>query len=170
MSYNESRPIPSLEGGRREKRAGRLRKRGSHVPVARHVEFLVFLIFFHTLQHSPVGNTGRLQQGGQILHVEMSVRAPVRFPRTRRMFSENLLAAVGTIPATPPVGVTSHVAIHVPYVVTVVFVELVVCLVLEGCPPEDKALLEIKTDTLEEETVLETAKVFEMRIAAQGFV
>lgn len=70
------------------------------------------------------------------------------------MFSQDLLAAERTVTAASPVGVATHVAVDVPDVVPVLFVEGIVRDFVEGRAPEHQTLLERKTDPLQEERVL----------------
>ena len=87
--------------------------------------------------------------------------------RARWVFGKDLLATVRAISASPPIRVTSHIAVDVAYVVAMLLVEGVVCHLAEALAPEEKTLFEVETDTFEEEAVLKTSKMFEMRIPAQ---
>lgn len=98
-----------------------------NLPVARHVEFLLVLVLLYTLQDTPFAHTHCLHQCRQILQVEVSVRAAVRLARSWWMLCENLLATERAVPVTAAVGIPTNVAVRVSHVVTVVFVELIIC-------------------------------------------
>ncbi len=94
----------------------------------------------------------------------------MRLARPRRMFRQDLLARVGGVPPSAPVGVAADVAVGVADVVAVLLVEGVVGDEAEGGAPEAEALVEREADALEEEGVLQAAKVLEVGVGAQGEV
>lgn len=66
----------------------------------------------------------------------------MRFPRPGLMLRKDFLTAVRTVSISSSVGVSTHVAIGVPNVVSVFFVEDVVSDFTECPAPEDKAFFE----------------------------
>ena len=107
------------------------------------MKLLLLFVFLDALQDGPVCDTYRLQQGRQVLKVEMPVRAPVSLARPWRVLRQDLLAGEGRVAATAAVGVPTYVAVRVPHVVPVFLVEGVVRDLVEGTAPEDQTLLEV---------------------------
>ena len=140
------------------------------IPIARQVILEAVPVLFNALEHRPIGDTIALQKTHQVLHAEMAVRAAVRLARPRRVLGQDLLAAEGTVPPAPPVRIATHVAVHVPDVVSVFLVEGVIGDLVEALSPEEETLLHVQADTLEEETVLEPAKMFEVGVPPEGAV
>ena len=97
---------------------------------------LLVLIFFDALEHRSVIHAHALHQCRQILHIEVAIRAPMSLSRAWGMLRENLLTAKGAISTTPPVRITTHVAIDVPNVVSVFFIEGIIRELVETAPPE----------------------------------
>jgi hypothetical protein len=83
------------------------------------------------------------------------------------MLGQNLLAAVGAVAAAAAVGVAADVAVDVAHVVAVLLVEGVVGDLAERGPPEDEALLQVESDALEEERVLQPPEVLEVCVAPE---
>jgi hypothetical protein len=115
------------------------------------VELLLILILLDTLKNRAIIDAHSLHKCRQILHVEVSVRASMSLTGTRRMFRENLLATKRTVTTSSSVGVTSNITVYVTNIVTILFVKLVICHLVEALSPEHKTLLQIQADTLEEE-------------------
>lgn len=94
----------------------------------------------------------------------------MRLPAPRGVFGQDLLAAEGGVPSAPADRVAADVPVRVPDVVPVFLVEGVVGHELERLAPEDQAVVEAEPDALQEEGVLQTAVVFEVRIPSEGGV
>jgi len=128
------------------------------------VKLLVVLVLLDALQYGPVGDTGRLQEGREVIHAEVPVRAAVGLARAGRVLGEDLLAAVGAVAAAAAIGVASDVAVDVPHVVAVLLVEGVVGDLAESLSPKDETLLQVEPDALEEECVLQPPVVLEVGV------
>lgn len=128
---------------------------------------MLLLVLPDAVEHRPVVYADLLQQGRQVLEVEMTVWAPVGLAGAGRVLREDLLAAKGRIARAPAVGVAADVAVNVPDVVPVFLVEGVVRDLVEGRAPEQQTLLQREAHTLEEERVLQPPKVFEVRVPPQ---
>lgn len=124
------------------------------LPIARHVELLLILILFNALKNRAIINTHSLDKCREVLHVEVSVWASVGLTGTRRMFGQDLLTTKWTVTTSPSIRVTANITINVTDIVTVFLVELVICDLVEALSPEYKTLLQVETNTLEEERVL----------------
>lgn len=94
----------------------------------------------------------------------------MRLSSARRMLSQNLLTTERAVASTSPIRIAAYITINVTYVVPVLLVERVVINFMEALSPEDKTFLEVQTDALQEQAVLQTAKMLEMSIAAEGAV
>lgn len=140
------------------------------VPIAGHVVLLMVLVLLNPLKSSSIGNAHGLHKSCQILHVEVPVRASMCLSRTRRMLGENLLTAHWAVATAATIRVTSNITVRVADVVLVLLVELVVVDLVEAPPPEEQTLLQIETNTLEEEGVLEASVVLEVRVATETAV
>lgn len=88
-----------------------------------------------------------LQERGEIVDAEMPVGTTVAFPGARLVFGEDLLAGERRVATTTPVGVPADVAVRVPHVVPILFVERVVRDQLEAGSPEHKALFEAEAES-----------------------
>ena len=66
----------------------------------------------------------------------MAVRAAVCLASTGIIVHKDLLARVGWVPSTPPVGIASYITVSVADVVLVLRVEFVIGKPSEGLPPE----------------------------------
>ena len=111
-------------------------------PVAGDMESFLLHVILDPSHYIPIVNAGRLQQAGEILDAEMTVRAPVTLLAPGRVFSKDLLARKWRIAPPPPGGISTDVTICVPYVVTVLFVEGVVRDEFERLAPENQAVLQ----------------------------
>lgn len=85
-------------------------------------------------------------------------------------FREEFLARKGCVAASAPVGVTANVAVGMPDVVAVLFVEFVVGNEAETAAPEGEAFRQAETKPFEEERVLETSEVFEVLVLPESSV
>ena len=94
----------------------------------------------------------------------------MRLPRPRRMFRQYFLARKRTIPASPTIRIPAHITIHVADIIAIFLIKRIISDILKGPAPEDETFLEVEPDAFEEERVLETAEVFEVRVAAEGAV
>jgi hypothetical protein len=127
-------------------------------------------ILLHRLQQLSIANTHLLQQPNQVVWAECSVRTAMRLAGAGQGLGEDFLAAVWRVTPSSPVGITTHITIRMANVVQVFFGELVVGDETEAPAPESDTLRKRQTNTLQEESVLETAEVFEMCIGSQGIV
>lgn len=100
----------------------------------------------------------------------MSVRAAMRLTRSGWMFSKDLLTAKGTVSSSSAIRITTHVTIDVTNIVPILLVERVVGDLVEAAPPEHETLLEVETQTFEEEGVLQAAVVLEVGVATERSV
>lgn len=64
---------------------------------------LMILVLLNALQRRFVGHAHGLHQRIKILQIEVSVRASMGLPGTRRVLRQNLLAAEWTVAATTPI-------------------------------------------------------------------
>jgi len=94
----------------------------------------------------------------------------VRLTSTRQGLGEEFLAGIRCVAAAATVCVAAHVAVGVADVVFVFFLEFLVGDELEAAAPEDEAFVEAEADAFEEEGVLQTPVVLEMRVVAQSVV
>lgn len=94
----------------------------------------------------------------------------MRLAGTWQRLGQDLLARVRRVPSAAAVRVAADVAVRVADVVLVFLVEFVVGHELEGAPPEDDAFFQTEADAFEEERVLQTAVVLEVRVCAQRHV
>ena len=115
---------------------------------------LLVLIILDTLNHGSIIHAHALHQRCEVLHAKVPVRASVSLAGAWRVLCENLLATEGAVAASPPVGITTNVAICVTNIVPVVLVEGIVGNLVEAASPEHERLLQIETNVLEEEAVL----------------
>lgn len=97
----------------------------------------------------------------------MPVRAAVSLTRTRGVLSKNFLTAERTIAAASSVRISTNVAVRVADVVSVFFVERVICDLVEATPPKHETFFQVQTNTLEEQSVLETTVMLQVSIATQ---
>jgi hypothetical protein len=90
--------------------------------------------------------------------------------RAGRMLHEDLLAAIRAVSTTTTVRVTADLAVHVPHIVLVFFVELVVRDLAERRSPEVQRLVDAEANALQEQRVLQAAIVFEVRVPPERAV
>jgi hypothetical protein len=139
-------------------------------PVTSNMIPLRLRILLDSLQHRRVRHPRGPQQCGQILNRKVPVRAPMRLAGARRMLGQDLLAAKRTVTPAAAICIAAHVAVAVAHVVAVLLVEGVVADGTETGAPEDERLFQAQADALEEEGVLQAAKVLELAVAAEGAV
>ncbi len=118
------------------------------------MELHLLLVVLYAGQYRPVGDGHALEEGSEVVSVEVSVRAAMCLSRARGVFGQDALAAEGAEATAAAVAVSPDVAIGVADVVAVFFVEGVVCEVPEARAPEDQGLLEREAYALHEERVL----------------
>lgn len=140
------------------------------LPIASHVIPASISILLDTLNHRPIRNPHTLQQRRKIIHIKVPIRTPMRLPRTRSMFCQDLLATIRAIPATPTIRITTDITVAMTHVVPILLVESIVRNLAEPAAPKDQTLLEIQPDALEEQRVLQTAVVLEVGVAAKAAV
>lgn len=138
-----------------------------HVPVAGHVELLPILVLLDSLHHTPIRYTHGLDQSVEVLEIEMTVRAAVRLPSAGRVLREDLLTAERAVTSSSAIRVPADISVGVADVVLVVFVELIIGYLVEAAAPEHEALLQVETQALQEQCVLQTTVVFEMSVSAE---
>lgn len=132
------------------------------------MKFLLFLVLFYTPNGTTVIDAHSFHQLRQVLETEVPVRATVCLTRSRWVLCEDLLTAEWAVPVAAPVRVPANIAIGVPDVVPVVFVELIIRNLVEGLPPKRQTLLQIQSNTLQEQRVLQATKVLEVGVATEG--
>ena len=111
------------ERGRESGDWGKWRRKREHKPITSQMKSLPLLILQHTIHNIPIPHPNLLQQPHQILRIKMPIRTPMTLPRPRLMLRQYLLATKRRIPIAPPIPITSHIAIHVSYIVSVFFIE-----------------------------------------------
>jgi hypothetical protein len=84
------------------------------------------------------------------------------------MLGKNLLTAERTISAASSIRIPANIAVCVTNVVPVFLVEGIICNLVKAAPPKHEAFFQVQTNTLEEQSVLETTVVFKMSITTQG--
>jgi hypothetical protein len=118
-------------------------------PIAGNMIPLLLHIVSHCFQQITILDTNALEERREVLRSKGAVWATVSLARTWKGLGEDLLARVGRVSAAAAVGIAAHVTVRVPDIVSVLFLELVVCHELEGLPPKYYALIQAKADTLE---------------------
>lgn len=138
--------------------------------VARNMVPLPLYIVAHLVERLPVVHTRLLEQTNQVVWRESAVGAAVRLARSWQRFRRQLLTRVRRVALATPVGVASYIAVGVANVVAVLLVELLVGDELEAAPPEYETFFQVEADAFEEECVLQTSKMFEVRVLPQRAV
>jgi hypothetical protein len=123
------------------------------------MELHLLLILLNAPNHFLIPHPHRIQQRNQIIRAKMAIWTTMRLARPRRMFRQNLLAAVRRIPIAPTIRVASHIAVRVTDIISIFFIKCIVCDLRERGAPEYKAFFEVKTNAFQEERVLEAAVV-----------
>ena len=100
----------------------------------------------------------------------MAVRTTVGLPWSGRMVRQNLLAGEGAVAVSATIAIPAHIAIGMTNIVAILFIEHIICDFGERGAPENETFLEGQPDAFEEKGVLQTAEMFQMRVAAEGAV
>jgi hypothetical protein len=130
----------------------------------------LLLILLDTPQHLVILHPHSLQQRRQILHREMPIRTTMRLARSRRVFSQDLLATERAISIPSPIAIPAYIAVGMPHIIAIFLIKLIIRDLIKPTPPEHKAFLEIQAYAFEEECILQPAIVFEMRVPPQRTV
>lgn len=80
----------------------------------------------------------------------MPVRAAVSFTRPRGVLSKNLLTAERAVAAASSIRIAANFTVSVANVVSVFFVESVICDLVEATPPKHETLFQVQTNAFEE--------------------
>lgn len=86
------------------------------------------------------------------------------FATARGMFCENPLTRKRSVASASSGGIPAHIPVCVSDVVPILFVEGFIGDELERLPPEDKTFLHAQTYAFEKESILQSAKVFQVAI------
>ncbi len=97
----------------------------------------------------------------------MPVWASVCLAWTRGVLGQYLLTGEGRVAAPATVRVTADITVRVPHIVPVFLVESVVRDLVKCGTPKDQALLQVQTEPFEEECVLQSTVMLEMRVSTQ---
>ncbi len=84
-----------------------------------------------------VGDAGLLQKRSEIVDAEVPIRTAMGFAGAWLVLHEDLLATVGTIPVSSSVAISAYIAVGMPYIIPVFFVEHIVCDFRECTSPKD---------------------------------
>ena len=99
--------------------------------IAGNVKPLLLYILPYTIQYIAIIDTGCLEQCSEIFHTKMAVGTTVRLSASWRMFGQDLLAGKRRITPASPDCVSPHIAVGMPHVVAIIFIEGVVSNELE---------------------------------------
>jgi hypothetical protein len=97
----------------------------------------------------------------------MAVRAAMGLSGPWWMLCEDLLTRIRRVAFSSAIGIASNITVGVTDVVSVLLVELVVCDLLESTPPEDQAIFEGQANALQEQGVLQSTEVLQVRVRTQ---
>jgi hypothetical protein len=92
------------------------------------------------------------------------------FAWTRGVLCKDLLTTERAITTSSAIWIATHIAVYMADVVSVFLVERLVIDLAEAAPPEDQTLLEVESNALEEQGVLQSAEMLEMGIFSKGSV
>jgi len=86
---------------------------------------------------------------------------------TGGILHQNALAGKGRVSSTSAIGIASNISVRVTNIVLVFGVELIVGKALERLTPEKDTLIQAEANALEEQSILKTAKMFQVVILAK---
>ena len=138
--------------------------------VASDVVSLLLNIFLDSSKQVTIMDTCCLEHARQIVNTEVSIGASMGFASSWWMLGQDLLTRVRRVATTTAVGVSSNIAINMAHVIPVLLIEGIVCDLIEGLTPEHQAIFQVKTDTLQEEGILQSSEMLKMAILSESSV